>query len=317
MQVRFLGTSAGELYPGLWCRCRNCRAARERGGKDRRQSAALYIGSVQEADAPGTGIPYHALVDFPSEIADQSLRYNVDLTRLEHLFVTHSHGDHWFPYLLRWRLRPWELSFDPPTHTGAPRFTELPTLHIYGNAAVEVILRRELGDHLAPYEVEFHRIAAGDSFRAGALEVTPLPANHDIGREEALHFVFRDAAATVLYGLDGDMFLPETRAALRAFGFDLVILESTYGFGEGGNHRNFARVEAEAQWLRAEALLHPQGQLVATHFSPHHCPPHAETTAYLAERGILAAWDGLEIAPGRLPSQSPNSGESRGERPTG
>jgi phosphoribosyl 1,2-cyclic phosphate phosphodiesterase len=296
MRVRFLGTSAGELYPGLWCRCRNCQAARAHGGKDRRQSAALYLEAGQDATSAETIT--RALVDFPSEIADQALRYNVDLTLLEHLLVTHSHGDHWFPYLLRWRHRPWRIFFDPPTHRGAPRFTELPTLHVYGNAAVEAILRRELGDDLAAYDLEFHRVSAGQRFRAGALEVTPLCANHDVGREEAVHYLIQDKTATLLYGLDGDTFLPETREVLRQFHFDLVIMESTYGQGEGGNHRNFARLEAEAEWFRAENLLRPEGQLVATHFSPHHCPPHAETSAYLAERAILAAWDGLELTPG-------------------
>lgn len=289
MLLRFLGTSAGELYPGLWCRCRNCRIAREGTDQDRRQSAALAV-------APGNGNASPTiLIDFPSEIAEQCRKHRVDLTRLEHLLVTHSHGDHWFPYLLRWRSKPKELSENPPAHPGGPRFTELPILHVYGNAAVEAILHREIGENLAPYEVEFHRVFPGDVFPAGALRVTALAANHDVGREAAVHYVLQDDSATVLYGLDGDTFLPETREALRAFRFDVVILESTYGFGDGGNHRNFARVESEAQWFREETRLTPGGRIVATHFSPHHAPPHAETETYLKRHAIIAAWDGLEL----------------------
>jgi phosphoribosyl 1,2-cyclic phosphate phosphodiesterase len=289
MRLRFLGTSAGELYPGIWCCCRNCQAARAGSPKDRRQSATLYVAPSGDASTESL------LIDFPSEIADQVIRYRVDLKSLSHLLITHSHGDHWFPYLLRWRRRPQDITFTPPIHIGGPRFTELPRLHVYGNAAVEQILHRELGEDLSPFDLEYHRTVAGDRFAAGGWMVTALLANHDVGQEEALHYVIEGDGATLLYGLDGDTFLPETRAALRSFRFDLVVLESTYGYGDGRNHRNFARVEAEADWLRNDGLLMPSGRIMATHFSPHHCPPHAETSAYLAARQILAAWDGLEI----------------------
>lgn len=289
MRIRFLGTSAGELYPGLWCRCVNCETARRsEDERDRRQSAALY---VLPSDDPSDAV----LIDFPSEIAEQSRRHGVDLTRLEHLLVSHSHGDHWFPYLLRWRRRPAELSEAPPPVHSAPRFTPLPMLHVYGNAAVESVLRRELGEDLRPYELEFHPVSPGGAFPVGRLRVTALAANHDVGREDAVHYILQDGERTVLYGLDGDTFLPETREALRAYRFDWVILESTFGYGNGGNHRNFARVEAEAEWFRREELLTPNGEIIATHFSPHHCPPHAQTEAYLRERQIGAAWDGMEV----------------------
>ena len=309
MLLRFLGTSAGELYPGLWCRCRNCQSARQGDPKQRRMSAALYIESdngfgtrgnrardVRNADArePTGGV----LIDFPSEIATQASLYAVDLPDLRHLLVTHSHGDHWFPYLLRWRGRPAEICRNgetAPTHIGGPRFTELPDLHIWGNANVEAVLRRELGDDLAYFSVTFHAVRPQTEFVVGALIVNALPANHDVGREEALHYVLTDGHRTILYGLDGDTFLPETRERLRAFRFDLVIMESTYGLGNGTNHRNFARLQEEADWLRTEKLITPGGQIVATHFSPHHCPPHEETSDILRRHNIMAAWDGMEI----------------------
>jgi phosphoribosyl 1,2-cyclic phosphate phosphodiesterase len=291
MLLRFLGTSAGELYPGLWCRCSNCQRAREGTDRDRRQSAALAVAPNGQDDPT-------VLIDFPSEIADQCRRHRVDLTRLEHLLVTHSHGDHWFPYLLRWRMRPAVLSETPSIERGGPRFTPLPLLHVYGNEAVEAILRRELGSDLTPYEIAFHPVAGGDRFQVGELDVTALPANHDVGRENAVHYVLRDETASVLYGLDGDTFLPETRAALSEFQLDAVILESTYGFGNGGNHRNFARVIEEADWFRQSGALKPEGRILATHFSPHHCPPHEETEAYLRTYEVTAVWDGYETRVG-------------------
>jgi len=296
MWLRFLGTSAGELYPGLWCRCTHCAAARASDDpRDRRQSATVAVYPGRRGDVDGL-----MLLDFPPEIASQCERHGVDLTRLDYLLVTHSHGDHWFPYLLRWRARPPVLADSPPVNIGGPRFTWLPTLPVYGNAAVEAVLRRELGDHLAAYDLLFYRVTPGDSFRAGVFVVTPLAANHDVGREDVVHYALKGPGdATVLYGLDGDTFLPATRDALRGLGpFDAVILEATYGFGDGGNHRNFARVMSEAEWLRTEGMMKPDGRIIATHFSPHHSPLHAETAAHLAQYGIEAAYDGLEIEVG-------------------
>jgi phosphoribosyl 1,2-cyclic phosphate phosphodiesterase len=290
MKLRFLGTSAGELYPGIWCHCQNCEAARHGAPEDLRQSAALYI---EPDDAAGSPM----LIDFPPEIASQSLRHHVPLAAVQHLLVTHSHGDHWHPYQLRWRGRPAELvqqNEQAPTCIGGPRFTELARLHIWGNAVVEAVLQRELGVDLVYYDIEYHRIMAGEGFQAGNFRVDVVAANHDVGREEAMHFIIRDAEKTILYGLDGDTFLPETRKMLHKYRFDTVILESTYGYGDGGNHRNYSRVISEAEWFRHEGLLTKAGEIIAMHFSPHHCPPHSECCSYLARHNITAAWDGME-----------------------
>jgi len=292
MIVRFLGTSAGELYPGIWCRCQHCQRAREGEEKNRRRSAALYIET--ESAPEGAGI----LIDFPSEIVSQAWRHGVDLPGLRTLLVTHSHGDHWFPYQLRWRCRPTAMSRPgevAPYDARGPRQTEIPLLHVFGNASVEAILRRELGDDLEPFAIVFHAIRPEDTFPAGGFTVTALPAHHDVGREEAVHYVLQAEDRTILYGLDGDTFLPGTRERLRAFRFDLVIMEATFGLGDGGNHRNFERLIAEAQWLREEGRMKVNGRIVATHFSPHYSPPHAETSDYLLRHDILAAWDGMEV----------------------
>jgi len=293
MHLRFLGTSAGELYPGIWCRCENCQKARTGGHKDRRQSAALYV-EPADARAGGRGV----LIDFPSEIVRQAERHGVDLPGLEYLLVTHSHGDHWFPYLLRWRARPARLC-EPgqaaPREFGAPRFTPLPTLHVWGNASVEAVLRRELGDDLAPFALEFHPVRPGSTFTAGGFTVTAFHANHDMEREECLHYLLADGDKSFLYGLDGDTFLPATRDALRSFRLDTVVLEATFGFGPGRNHRNFDRLLREADWLRDEGVLADGGQIIASHFSPHHSPPHQETDDFLRAHGVVAAWDGMEI----------------------
>lgn len=281
MNLRFLGTSAGELYPGIWCRCRNCESARLLGGRNLRQSACALVGA-------GT------LIDFPPEIVSQGWKWGVDFSALTTLLVTHSHGDHFLPYLLRWRARPNELAENPPPVKSAPRFTPLPALHVYGNAAVEARLCAELGGDPSWCDIEFTRVAAFQPFTAGELRVTPVAANHDLGREEAFNFIVETGAATLFYGLDSDFPLPETWEAFTAHRFDLMVFEATYGLGDGRNHMNFTRLRHTAGRIQESNLLRAGGTIVASHFSPHHCPNHDETEALLRPHGIVAAYDGLE-----------------------
>lgn len=296
--LRFLGTSAGELYPGIWCRCRNCESARRMGGLSLRQSACALLGDLtaQPESPPGLHplLRGDTLIDFPPEIVSQGWKWGVDFSLVTTLLVTHSHGDHFLPYLLRWRGRPAETSEDPPPVYSAPRFTALPTLRVFGNAAVEERLRGELGANLSYYDMEFTRVTAFEPFTAGDLSVTPVPANHDRGREEAMNYILRRGLSTIFYGLDSDAPLPETWEALSHHRFDLMIFEGTYGLGDGGNHMNFARLIQTAERIRSENLLAEGGVIMATHFSPHHCPPHPETAQFLKPHGIEAAFDGLD-----------------------
>ena len=43
MRLTFLGTSAGENYPALWCNCPNCVYARRHGGKNIRQNTCTML----------------------------------------------------------------------------------------------------------------------------------------------------------------------------------------------------------------------------------------------------------------------------------
>jgi len=283
MNLRFLGTSAGELYPGIWCRCRRCESARRLGGRNLRQSASALVDG-------------NTLIDFPPEIVSQGWKWGVDFSALTTLLITHSHADHFLPYLLRWRARPDVLSEDPPPVKSAPRFTPLPTLHVYGNAAVEARLRAELGGDPSWCDVEFTRVQAFLPFRAGDLTVTPVAANHDLGREEAFNFVVEGRGATIFYGLDSDFPLPETWEAFTAHRFDLMIFEATFGLGDGRNHMNFARLRHTAGRIRESNLIREGGTLVASHFSPHHCPDHEQCEQLLRPHGVGAAYDGMEWA---------------------
>ena len=43
MELLFLGTGAAQGYPAIFCRCENCEAARQRGGRSIRRRSALLV----------------------------------------------------------------------------------------------------------------------------------------------------------------------------------------------------------------------------------------------------------------------------------
>ncbi len=237
------------------------------------------------------------LIDFPPEIVSQAWRWGVDFSRMTALFVTHSHGDHFLPYLLRWRYRPARLSPHPDTSLGGPRFTELPLLRIVGNAAVEARLRDEIGNDLFAYDIEFIPITPFQPLEVNGWEALPVAANHDVGVEDAVNYILHRDGTTIFYGLDSNEPLPATWDALCAHRFDLMIWEGTYGLGNGGNHMNFERLIQTAERIQDAGLLNEGGRIIASHFSPHHGPPHAETADILRPHGIETAFDGMDWEP--------------------
>ncbi len=84
MELQYLGTAAAEGWPALFCDCRICRHARETGGKElRTRTQSLVDGKI--------------LIDFPPDTYAHALGYSLQLGKIKHLLVTHSHMDHFFP----------------------------------------------------------------------------------------------------------------------------------------------------------------------------------------------------------------------------
>ena len=90
MKLTFLGTGAGEGYPGLWCECPHCDYARKHGGKNvRTNSCAVLDESL--------------LIDIGPGCFDNAARFGVNLCHVTSLLITHPHEDHLYPQHLTWR----------------------------------------------------------------------------------------------------------------------------------------------------------------------------------------------------------------------
>jgi phosphoribosyl 1,2-cyclic phosphate phosphodiesterase len=216
MKLKFLGTSAGEQYPGIWCECANCSKARDLGGKNIRRNSCLCIDD-------------EILLDLPYEIASQSREFNVKLTAINSLLLTHSHKDHFHPYILLWRQRDERASLDVQKY--GLEFSVLPEMNVFGNAEVCRLIKEELGGDLDKYFLILYEARPFEEFKIGNKKVMPVPANHSTGKDECpLNYIVSDGDATFFYGLDSGWFLPESYEVIKKYKYDAVVVEGGKAF---------------------------------------------------------------------------------------
>ena len=83
MDITYLGTSAAEGFPAIFCNCSYCNEARRLGGKNvRTRSQAL--------------INQNLLIDFPADTYAHFLQNGIRGDAIEYLLFTHAHMDHFY-----------------------------------------------------------------------------------------------------------------------------------------------------------------------------------------------------------------------------
>jgi len=267
MHIKILGTAAAEGWPAVFCACETCRKARESGGKNLRSRAAIQIGETHRIDF-GPDAWYHEGV------------LGVDMSKLEHLFISHSHWDHLSHPHLHYLVPPFGHGRHGP-------------LNVYGNEAVTDIVRRSW-ERLGADVIAVHAVEPFAPTEAGHMVFIPLPASH-MRSETALFYLFSSGELTVMYAADTGWFPEETWAFLEGTHLDCVISECTSGpLGNGESHMNFETLFRTKERLEKSGS-YTGGPFVATHFSHNIGMLHDEIEAVLKPHGVETAYDGMEI----------------------
>jgi len=255
MQLQYLGTAAAEGWPGIFCSCQACEAARilSRRNIRTRSQAVLY------ADWVGSGdVGEILLFDLPPDTYMHVLQHGLRLDRVGHLLITHSHDDHFLPTELAYRCG---IFAAPP-----PDFP----LHIYGNEKVARFYKEAveyLDDEKWPLGIEFHVAENFVSFEAGIYTVTPLPAMHD-RQERCLIYMVEYGSKRILYGHDTGIFSDEVFNYIAGKSFDLVSLDCTHcSKSEGTNHMGLPDAAEVKNRLGALGCIKPGTKIVLNHFS--------------------------------------------------
>lgn len=284
MYFQFLGTSAGEQFPGLWCSCPTCTKARTLGGRNIRSNSCAFLSP-------------DCMLDFGAEVFQQARKFKVPILDAKYLFVTHSHADHFYPQHLFWRGMNPDQKLPPDRNITGPRFSDLTMLHVYGNSDVCEMLGPRLDkEGVEKYRMTLHQVEYGVEGQAGDIHYMPLEANHRDHECQAVNYVLQRNGRTILYALDTGWFFDHTYELIRKFRYDLVVIEGTFGYGaDSAGHFNLDKLERAINLFREDDLLKDSALFCASHICPHFSPVYDEYAPVLEEKGITLSFDGMKV----------------------
>ncbi len=275
MKVEFLGTGAAEGIPALFCHCAYCNDARAHGIV-RSRSQIILDGELS--------------IDFPPDAFYHAAVGGADLSALKYVLVTHSHMDHFngADFTLRGYKYAREMK-----EKELLLFGSCETCEVYCEST-----RREMKPEVGE-NIRLYVLSAFEEAAFGGWRVYPMKAKHT--SQDPLVFLLEKDGKRVLHLCDTGPLPEEDYDYLAAVGgapADLVILDCTFLFEEGGENARHMGLKENAEVLkRLEAIGLADGRTkrVITHFS-HNAKPDAENLSR-AERtyGVIAAYDGMKL----------------------
>ncbi|KYH39940.1 MAG: carbon-phosphorus lyase [Candidatus Bathyarchaeota archaeon B26-2] len=269
MEVHFLGTGAAEGWPGLFCECEMCERARVLGGKNVRTRSSIIIDGAYK-------------VDLPPDNYLHMLRHGFSLAEVKHLFITHTHYDHFHPDDLLMRRKPFA------------HIRDRKPLHIYGNRQVLNSVMTIVKEH-PEINIVTHLAEPLKPLEADRVKALPLPADH-AENQVSLLYLFEMNGKTVLHGYDSGWFPEDTWRALKGYIIDLVILDCTNGaLPYVKYHMGVKGVIETRRHMLSEGIASKDTTFVATHFSHNGGLLHESLVSKLSPEGIQVAFDGLTI----------------------
>ncbi len=275
MEIQYLGTAAAEGLPALFCDCEICRKARNTGGKEvRTRTQSIVDGKI--------------LIDFPPDTYTHALNYSLQLGKIQHLLVTHSHMDHFFPVELIHRHE----------HFG---HNAKGMLYVYGNETVEkafydAVLIDRFKVHPLDEAVKFVRLKPLADFTADGYHIIPVPADHD-KRETCLIYIIEKDGKCLLYGHDTGMKLSdEAWECIFSHKYDLISLDATMGKKQiDGYHMGLPDDIIFAKMLEERGCICKDTVKVINHFSHNGEMTHEQLEEFAKENGMIASYDGMKV----------------------
>lgn len=280
MKLQFLGTGAAEGVPAIFCNCAVCQEARRRGEREYHTRAQFIID-----DTVG--------IDFPPDAYYHALRFGVDLTKLEHLLITHSHMDHFYAHDFVLRGYKYCALLEKP-------------LTIYGNAEVKKVFeectRREMREVVAK-SIHMVEVQPFEPFVFGNYKATALLAKHS-QTETAYVYLLEKGEKTYLHLTDTGILPQSTLNYLEAWArtegkrVDFVTFDCTFLFNpasENARHMGLEENKLMQTELLSRGVVNSATKYAITHYS-HNNNPLSETLERAEkEYGFLSTHDGKTV----------------------
>jgi len=219
-----------------------------------------------------------------------ALDVGVSLADVSHLFVTHSHQDHFDPCVLAARGR----NADRP-------------LDVYCNQRLIDLLPayQQFNRFFNPESLglQLHALSPGAIVRPPdrAFTLTALAADHDrTNGEEPLIYILETASKRLLYACDTGWIPDDSWRTIEQYDYDAVILDCTFHLLRECRHGHLGLTAFLEQKERfgTGGLLKPSTRFIAQHIFRGH---GEERTAYeqiaatLAEHNVIVACDGMRM----------------------
>lgn len=224
------------------------------------------------------------LIDFSPDTFYNALRFDLDLSAIKYLLVTHSHSDH-FDY---------QNLLQRSDYSSKNRTSN--TLAVYANDDVCRKLRA-CPDEIAK-TLQLNRTLAYNTYAAGEYEVVPLQSVH-MTTEQSQVFIVRSGGGSYFHAMDTGG-LPEAGFKFierKGEVFNAVMIDFTFGDMEEEffGHHNLNGLLAFVNRLKEIGAVNAQTKIIACHVA--HCcgKTHEELEQILAPHGIILAYDGLEL----------------------
>ncbi len=274
MKIKYLGTAAAEGWPALFCTCRACRLAAEKGGRNvRTRSQAIIDGRL--------------LIDFPADTYWHFIKNSIPLDRISSCLITHSHEDHLYA----------EEFCNRRTGFAYLDGGSAPVLTVYGTEKPTKLVSAATSgcapDRVAAVQLE--RFATAD---IEGYKVTPMDADHDPNAGSVI-YIIEHGGKTLLYAHDTGIF-PEsdwTYMTERGLRFDFVSLDCTGGLYAQYEHGHMGTDACEKMRAKliANGLADERTVFCLNHFSHNGGAIYDEISAAMEPGGFLVSYDGMEV----------------------
>lgn len=248
---QFWGTSAAEGVPAPFCQCATCREAREHPAFQRLRTCFRLTDKI--------------MVDLGADAVSQSIKYG-QISKVEHVLVTHTHDDHLNPHMMM------EAFWCKEQRN---------TLHYYfTDRAYDIVQHWRRNDWILKgmvpmWEeqgiVAFHKLEYGKRYEIEGVGVTPFKGNHvgNVRENSALYLLELPDGRTLFYGLDSGPYFPETLEALRQYHIDLFVSECAFGRVKcpHAQHMDIHEVRELVDQLLQQGTLDQNSALYITHIN--------------------------------------------------
>lgn len=277
MKLQYWGTAAAEGIPALFCHCDVCNTARARGGRHiRTRSQAVLDDSI--------------LIDFPADTYCHTLRHGADAAKFEHLLITHTHSDHFYP-------ADFEMRINGFAHIG-----NAPQLNVYGSKGATdygIDATKKRGLQLEG-TVQFVALEPYKRYDIGGYDVIAFPASHGANSFPFIYWIGKDGKGLFYCHDTGPLFeetwdfLAKEKLPMSFVSCDCTEAASpTIGYDA---HMNLNRNLDLRERLTAIGCADEKTLFCCNHFSHNGGNvSYDEFSKIAAEKGFLTAYDGMTV----------------------